>query len=619
MRGLLIPSWRSIVGPAARSVKGQWPRRPRSTFLAGLEGALVAAATASVAWTQAELTTRVSVDSDGNEANEHSRIPSISFDGRYVAFESKASNLVPGDTNGFWDVFVKDRRTGQTTRVSVSSDGGEANDWSFGPSISGDGRYVAFQSNASNLVAGDTNWRCDVFVHDRSTGQTARVSVDSNGNQALHHSYSPSISADGRYVVFWSSSPNLVPGDTNTLDDVFVHDRTTGQTVRVSVNSNGIEGSGESRCQPGALSADGRYVAFESWSDLVDNDTNSNWDVFVRDRVAGTTTRASFNPPDVNVAGWGPGLDGNNPSWHASISADGRYVAFQSLASNFVPGDTNGNWDVFVHDRTTLQMTRVSVHSQGKEANGDSDYPSVSSDGFVAFESLATNLVSGDTNGFIDLFVHDLATSKTSLVSVDTCGNQGDGNSRGASSSSTGHFVSFWSVADNLVENDTLPGMDVFVREVVPTGVPYCFGDGSGSSCGCGNTGGPGQGCANSSGSGATLDVQGSPCVQMDDLLFRATQLLPSQPALLFVGLNAVNGGSGVVFGSGLRCAGGGVVRLGVESPSATGGAAWGPGLGGAGGWDAGDTRYFQVWYRDPAGLCGAWNLTNGLEVVFRP
>ena len=180
----------------------------------------------------AQSNTRVSVNSAGVQGNEVSLFPSISSDGRFVAFESYASNLVPGDTNGLPDSFVRDRQTGQTTRVSVDSAGLEGNDRSHHYSnISSDGRFVAFGSFASNLVPGDTNSKTDIFVHDQQTGQTTRVSVDSAGLQGNDTSYLPSISSDGRFVAFMSYASNLVLGDTNGLPDVFVHDRRPRPTL----------------------------------------------------------------------------------------------------------------------------------------------------------------------------------------------------------------------------------------------------------------------------------------------------------------------------------------------------------------------------------------------------
>jgi archaellum component FlaF (FlaF/FlaG flagellin family) len=239
---------------------------------------------------------RVSVASDGSQANGESALPAISADGRYVTFQSSAGNLVSGDTNGYWDVFVHDRQTGQTSRVSVASDGSQGNGVLQCPMISADGRYVAFNGWADNLVPGDTNYLCDtdvdgiwddncpdVFVHDRQTGHTQRVSVASDGSQGNGGvSQYLAISADGRYVVFASSSSNLEPefSDTNETWDIFVHDQQTGQTRRVSMASDGSQGDKISEYP--AISADGRCVAFGSYAtNLVPGDTNSYIDVFV--------------------------------------------------------------------------------------------------------------------------------------------------------------------------------------------------------------------------------------------------------------------------------------------------------------------------------------------------
>jgi Tol biopolymer transport system component len=403
-------------------------------------------------------TERVSVASDGTQGDGGSYRPSISADGRYVAFESVSGNLVNGDTNGENDVFVHDRQTGQTTRVSVASDGTQGNDGSNSISISADGRYVAFRSHASNLVSGDTNGTGDVFVHDRQTGQTTRVSVASDGTQGnglSSYNSSPSISADGRYVAFNSEASNLVSGDTNGTTDVFLHDRQTGQTTRVSVASDGTQGN--SPAYRPSISADGRYVAFESYaSNLVSGDTNSTWDVFVHVQQTGQTLR-------VSVAS--DGTQGSGLSFYPSFSADGRYVAFISEASNLVSGDTNGTRDIFVHGQTG-QTTRVSVASEGAEGNGVSEVPSISADGrYVAFVSNASNLVSGDTNSIWDVFVHDRQTGQTIRVSVASDGTQGNGSSILPSISADGRYVAFESDASNLVSGDTNGYTDVFVHD----------------------------------------------------------------------------------------------------------------------------------------------------------
>ncbi|MGH8936365.1 MAG: hypothetical protein ACRDXD_08925 [Acidimicrobiia bacterium] len=418
----------------------------------------VSGTTSPLDWTathQAQLTTRVSVSSSGGQANNFSFNPVLSPDGRYVAFGSHASNLVPDDTNGVPDVFVHDRATGETSRVSVSSAGEQADHWSTSPSISSDGRYLAFESLASNLVPGDIGR--DVFVHDRATGETTRVSVSSAGEQGNDESHSPSISADGRYVVFWSWASNLVEGDTNGFGDVFLHDRSTGETTRVSVSSAGAEGNQESRNWRPSISDDGRYVLFESdASNLVGGDTNDRTDVFLHDHSTAETTRVSVSSS---------GEEADNFSGAASISADGLHVVFGSAATNLVDGDTNGTRDVFLHGVATGTTSRVSVGTRGEEGNDISFQAAISADGnFVAFASLATNLVSGDGNGAIDVFLRDLASSVTSRVSLSSLGDAGDADSLSPFLSGDGKYIAFQSDAANLVSGDTNAARDVFVR-----------------------------------------------------------------------------------------------------------------------------------------------------------
>jgi len=416
------------------------------------------------------VTELISVASDGTQGNWGSNYSSISADGRYVAFSSVSSNLVAGDTNGSNDVFVHDRVTGVTTRVSVASDGmqgnGDSGDYTL--SISADGRYVAFTSEASNLVVGDTYlcshpklplYNCaDVFVHDRVTGETTLVSVASDGTQANSESWLSSMSADGRYVAFGSTATNLVVGDTNGSSDVFIHDLVTGETTCVSVASDGTQGNNSSGGN--SISADGRYVAFISAaSNLVVGDTNDTYDSFVHDRMTGETTRLSVASD---------GMQGNMGSWSTSISADGRYVAFTSEASNLVAGDTNGLEDIFMHDRQTGETTRVSLASDGSQANDLSRNPSISGDGrFVAFNSDASNLVVGDTNDTCDSFVHDRMTGETTRLSVSSDGMQGNKASgfTGISISVNGRYVAFDSVSTNLVVGDTNDTTDIFVRD----------------------------------------------------------------------------------------------------------------------------------------------------------
>ena len=411
--------------------------------------------------------TRVSVDSAGNQANSFSLVPSISADGRFVAFSSDASNLVPGDTNNSSDIFVRDLSTNTTTRVSVDSAGNQGNGGSSVPSISADGRFVAFNSNATNLVPGDTNNRSDIFLRDLLTNTTTRVSVDSAGNQGnggfLLAVFIPSISADGRFVAFASFVPNLVPGDTNDSADIFVRDTLTNTTTRVSLDSAGNQGNGGSfgGSSDPSISANGRFVAFASEaSNLVPGDTNASDDIFLRDLSTNTTTRVSVS---------GASNPGNGDSSNPSISADGRFVTFSSKASNLVPGDTNNKEDIFVRDLSTNTTTNISVSGAGNQGNGDSGFSSISADGrFVAFSSEASNLVPGDTNNKEDIFVRDLSTNTTIRVSISDAGNEGNGLSYIPSISADGRFVAFSSDAANLVPGDT-NSRDIFVANLTNT------------------------------------------------------------------------------------------------------------------------------------------------------
>jgi len=338
----------------------------------------------------------VSVRSNGVEGNQPSFEPDVSADGRYVVFHSEASTLVPGDTNAARDVFLHDRRTGTTRRVSVHSNGGQANSQSTRPAISADGRTVVFESRASNLVAGDSNDEDDVFVHDLVTGRTRLVSVRSNGAQGDTISELPDISGGGRFVVFRSPATNLVGGDSNDAADIFLHDRRTGRTRRISVDSNGAQSDADSEVS--AISANGRFIAFDSVAtNLVGNDSNGQRDVFVHDRRTGKTRRVSLRSNGAEVSDF---------SRSPSITANGRFVAFESNATDYVPNDTNGQQDVFLHDRRTATTRRVSVRAGGGQGNHASYEAGLSGDGrWVAFTSQASNLVSSDTNGAPDIFV----------------------------------------------------------------------------------------------------------------------------------------------------------------------------------------------------------------------
>ena len=416
--------------------------------------ALLTTAAAAAATTQ---THRASINSAGFQGNGDSgnSAPSVSANGRYVAFDSAATNMIlNADTNGFTDVFVRDRTSHKTVRVSVGQNGVQGNEASYSPSVSASGRYVSFVSDASNLVPGDTNNSSDVFVRDRKLHKTFLVSVSSLGVEGNMASYSTSISANGRYVTFASDASNLVPGDTNNSSDVFVRDRKLHKTSRVSVDSAGVQANSFS--DEAEISAGGRYVAFRSMAtNLVAGDTNGFQDVFVRDRKLHTTVRVSVDSA---------GVQGNSFSDTPSISANGRFVAFRSESSNLVSGDTPGE-DVFVRDRKLHTTSLVSVDSAGVPGNGGSNDPVISPDGrSVAFDSDATNLVAGDTNGSEDVFVRDRSLHKTFRVSVTTVGVQGDSDSFFPALSADRRFVAFASNATNLVSGDTNGFRDVFAR-----------------------------------------------------------------------------------------------------------------------------------------------------------
>jgi Concanavalin A-like lectin/glucanases superfamily/PA14 domain/FG-GAP-like repeat/RTX calcium-binding nonapeptide repeat (4 copies)/WD40-like Beta Propeller Repeat len=331
------------------------------------------------------------------ESNGDSNSPSISADGRYVAFYSYATNLV-GDTNGTADIFLYDLDLETTKLISANSSGIQANGASFDPIISANGRYIAFRSAATNLVAGDTNNVEDIFVHDRLTSTTKRVNVSNTNIQANGSSYYYSISGDGRYIVFQSNASNLVTGDNNDSSDVFVYDQNTSTTKRISIGNNNSDSNGAS-FDP-SISDDGRYIVFISGAaNLAAGDNNYLDDVFIYDQVAQTTSIITNN-----------GVQPNGFSYAPKISADGRYITFASWANNLVPDDNNLNIDVFVYDRVTQTIKRVDVSNSNTQSNAVSEPATISGNGkYVAFISAATNLVSDDNNNTYDIFIRDIA------------------------------------------------------------------------------------------------------------------------------------------------------------------------------------------------------------------
>ena len=524
------------------------------------------------------VTRLVSVNQSGvGGGNGHSVSPALSSNGRYVVFESEASNLVANDTNGVGDVFLRDVQNGTTTLVSVDNASGEGNGPSTSPLISGDGRYVAFVSQAGNLVGNDANGASDVFVRDLQTGTTTLVSVTpSGGSSGNGASDSPTMTPDGQWVVFVSRATNLVAGATNNLGDIYARNLVSGTTVWVGTNVAAIMAGVNSQTHPinsynpvisdngdyvafksigaaqlvlrhnlqtgttdlvstnavgnsigfddpsgpemtpdgrfvvytaqtwpgtltysavylwdgqngtsslvsanlsgaisastfsdtPAVSADGRFVTFVSdASDLVTNAADGSYQIYLRDMWNGATKLISA---DVNG-----GISGDTAGAIPTLSADGRYVAFDSFDGDYAANDNNKSYDVFVRDATTDTTELISladVAARPLTADGLSSVSAnaLSADGrFVAFVSAADNLVTNDTNGYQDVFVRDLQTSSNILVSINSAGT-GSANSFSGSEtiSANGRFVAFVSNARDLTANKTNTSDDIFVRDL---------------------------------------------------------------------------------------------------------------------------------------------------------
>jgi len=404
---------------------------------------------------------RVSFAFDGNETDDDSWVCSISSDGRFVAFVSYATNIVSGDTNEVEDIFIFDRETGINKRVSIASDGSQANDEQSTCTLSSNGRFVVFGSYATNLVPNDTNNAVDVFVYDREKGITERVSVDSDGTQANGDSYQVAVNFDGRFVAFMSEATNLVANDTNKSSDIFVHDRELRITRRISIAFDGTEADGDSRLV--RLNSNGRYAAFLSFaSNLVPNDPNGTiGDYFVHDLQNHVTEL--IVEADVQEIGV-PGVGTTSIFFPPSISPDGRFVGFTSLSDDMVPGDTNMTRDGFLFDRETEIIERYSVSSDGSEADYGSLIPDISADNrFVVFNSAATNLVPDDYNQHVDVFIKDRGTGQTERANIAFDGSEGDSSSLNSYISEEGKYIAYDSLSGNLVENDSNGFVDVFI------------------------------------------------------------------------------------------------------------------------------------------------------------
>ena len=527
--------------------------------------------------TLAQHTQRVSISSSGAQGNDFSHHPSISADGRFVAFAAYPS-FAPGDTNGREDVYLRDRLLGTTTWVSIGMGGVPGTGFSFNPNISPDGRYIAFDSTSDNLVPGGTSGLHvqHAFLWDSQSGMIEAVSVPTGGSQA-YNGGAPVIAADGRFVTFVSRYP-FVPEDTNSDRDVYLRDRQIGTTVRISLGQGGVQGDGDVHFDFPTTSSDNRFVVFASAAtNMVPGDTNGKRDVFVRDLLLGTTEIMSLDAI---------GNLGDGHCSRAAISADGRYVAFESASTNLVPGDTNGVQDLFVRDRLLGTIERVDLDSSGQQANASCHlgyYPTISTDGrFVAFESNATNLVRDDTNLASDAFLRDRVLGTTERVSVSSAGTESNGFSYSPSVSSDGRLVGFMSGSNNLVAGDTNQEHDVFVRDRDATAfVGFCDpGAGGVIPCPCSNPpAGAGRGCDNF-GAGpidsGTLAATGAAYLGEDSVVLQASGENNTSLTVFFAGTTTVAGGA--VLGAGVRCVGGSLKRL--YTGSAAGGSLSRPGPG---------------------------------------
>jgi Tol biopolymer transport system component len=389
---------------------------------------------------------------------------SLSGDGRFAVFESYANNLVADDTNSAYDVFVRDLTRDTTIRVSVDSSGVQGNGHSSRATISADGRYVAFSSTASNLVAGDTNAKADVFLHDLKQGSTVRVSVDSDGLQSNGNSLDSALSADGSVIVFTSGASNLYPLDGNDTWDVYRHDRISGATTLVSKTTGGTSGNGDSGSP--AISANGEVVVFCSdASDLIPGDTNAQSDIFY-------TTQGKSLKTLMSASVAKSGAQGNAHSIDPDVSDDGSRIVFMSAADNFVSGDSNQTYDIFVHNTATAATSLVSASATGVHADDASFGPAISGDGSkVSFFSLAHNLVDNDATFFqTDVYVKTLASAAIEVASVGSNRVQGSNDNQSSSLSANGTQIVFESGSSNLVSDDSNGFTDIFARNLI-TGV----------------------------------------------------------------------------------------------------------------------------------------------------
>jgi len=386
----------------------------------------------------------------GQQGNGDSYELSLSAEARWAAFTSRSDNWLPGDTASCQvqdktvsctDIFWLDRQTAELKRLSVASDGNTANHDSFSPTISADGQWVVFVSQADNLVADDSNEASDIFLHHVPSGLTRRMSVSSDGTESNGRSFAPSMSPDGRWILFASEGDNLVFGDSNRQADVFLYDNETGQLQRVSVTAEGRQSWQNS--WPLAMSADGQLVVFGAGGALTDELNRADGGLFMYRQTTKSTEQVVKDASGLGI-------------FAASLSADGRWLAYQMFTEH---------WDIMLQDLSTGTRQQGNVSSGAVPANFDSFAPVISADGQkLLFSSRATNLVAADTHGQDALFEHDLASGQTKLISRNEQGEAANGLSELPTISANGQWIAFTSKATNLVAGDNNGHGDIFLQ-----------------------------------------------------------------------------------------------------------------------------------------------------------
>jgi len=586
--------------------------------------------------------TRINLTPSGAQSAGQLDAPSISADGRYIAYSSTAADLVPGDTNGVQDVFVQDRSSGLTERISVADlSAVQGNARSFRASISADGRYVAFTSAATNLTAhADTNGVLDIYVRDRHAGRTRLISVVAAGHAAAGDaasglSHNPTLSGDGQWLVYYSEAHDLLaPGvDTNGYDDAYLVELSTNTHQLLSVSAAGAAADWHSGTMgpedpaANAISDDGRFVVFSSAaSNLVPGVNSGLATLYWRDRVTGSIQVVARTPT---------GAHSLHASSYPAISGDGSIIAYFSDDPSLVPDDGDTLFNFFATERITGATQRVDMTSASTPCApssgasfGMTGRVSVSRDGrLVALSCDCSNSAPGDTNNQRDIYLHDRSTRATHLISRALTSQSGNGLSTRAALSADGAWLAFQSAASNLIVGDTNGAHDIYCTSTPWSASTFCTGDGSAAPCPCGNQGGPGRGCGHSGNAqGVRLAASGMPSIAWDSVSLLAAGLPAGAPTLL---LQSTNAASAILsFGDGLRCLGSPVVRMGLRSASAQGTVDRGCGVSGDARLSAvgqvpltGGTRYYQLYYRNAGSFCAPeqWNTSNGLSLEWRP